>query len=68
MADRRRKRIPRRCPNTLVDIDNPDDADLLDEGPEDNELPDIEVPEIQAPDDGDYVLENSRRRRLFKNM
>ncbi len=62
--------LPPKSPRTLVDIDSPDDAEFPGgpEGPEDDELPEIEVPEIEAPDDGDEILENSRGKRLFRNV
>jgi len=61
--------FPPKNARTLVDIDNPDDAEFPEgpEGPEDEELPEIEVPEIDIPDDGGEILENSRKDGLIRN-
>ena len=65
-------RIPRVEPKTLIDIDNPDDAefpvDPSGDGSESEEMPEIEVPEIESPDDGMDIIEDSRKGRLFKNV
>ena len=62
MRGERKDDFPPKYPKTLVDIDNPDDGEILEGGggggPEEEELPEYDVPEIQLPDDGADILEN----------
>ncbi|NPV69416.1 MAG: hypothetical protein HPY55_02065 [Firmicutes bacterium] len=58
-------------PRTLVDVDNPDDGELSGgnggEGPEEEEIPEFDVPEIQLPDDGADILEDHGSTSLRKD-